>query len=73
MQYADICLKYVLKVISMKKKTPSFSNTKRDSDVQSPTLLDCSVKLKLKIIRRKQGLRTAIEQQTEVAARISEI
>lgn len=72
MQYADICLKYVLKVISM-KKTPSFSNTKRDSDVQSPPLLDCSVKLKLKIIRRKQELRTAIEQQTEVAARISEI
>ena len=32
MQYADIFLKYVLKVISM-KKTPSFSNTKRDSDV----------------------------------------
>lgn len=72
MQYADICLKYVLKVISM-KKTPSFSNTKRDSDGQSPTLLDCSVKLKLKIIRRKQELRTAIEQQAEVAARISEI
>lgn len=72
MQYADICLKYVLKVISM-KKTPSFSNTKRDSDVQSPPLLDFSVKLKLKIIRRKQELRTAIEQQTEVAARISEI
>lgn len=72
MQYADIFLKYVLKVISM-KKTPSFSNTKRDSDVQSPTLLDCSVKLKLKIIRRKQELRTAIEQQAEVAARISEI
>ena len=72
MQYADIFLKYVLKVISM-KKTPSFSNTKRDSDVQSPTILDCSVKLKLKIIRRKQELRTAIEQQAEVAARISEI
>lgn len=72
MQYADMCLKYALNVISM-KKTPSFSNAKRDSHVQFRFLLDCYVKLKLNIIRRKQELRTAIEQQTEVAARISEI
>lgn len=54
MQYADMCLKYALNVISM-KKTPSFSNAKRDSHVQFRFFIRLLCKAETQNYKKKIG------------------